>query len=87
MMISVISAVTQLNSTYSENRITVVAPEIEMRTLPGVRSGKVETTIAGGGDGELLRSDPSGFSLVRINGREGWVDSKALRKTLPGGVY
>ena len=39
------------------------------------------------GDAELIQEDPAGFSRIRINGREGWVDSKAVKKALPGGLF
>ena len=87
LLLCLASGISQVCSAYASDRVIVVAKQVELRTLPGRRSGAVEATLPGGGDAELIQEDPAGFSRVRINGREGWVDSKAVRKALPGGLF
>lgn len=81
-----ISFAAQLNGICSPRNITVTAKSVELRTLPGLTAGTTETTLTGGGTGELLQEDNSGYCLIRINGREGWVPATAISRTLPGGV-
>ena len=87
LILCLIAGIGQACSAYAPDRVIVVAKQVELRTLPGRRSGTVETTLPGGGDAELIQEDPAGFSRIRINGREGWVDSKAVKKALPGGLF
>ena len=87
LLLCLAAGIGQAGSTYASDRVIVVAKQVELRTLPGRRSGAVEATLPGGGDAELIQNDPAGFSRIRINGREGWVDSKALKKALPGGLF
>ena len=87
LLLCLIAGIGQAGSTYASDRVIVVAKQVELRTLPGRRSGAVEATLPGGGDAELIQTDPAGFSRIRINGREGWVDSKAVKKALPGGLF
>ena len=81
-----ISFAAQLNTICSPRNVTVTAKSVELRTLPGQTAGTTETTLSGGGTGELLQRDNSGYCLIRINGREGWIPETAIRQTLPGGV-
>ena len=87
LLLCLVAGIGQAGSTYASDRVIVVAKQVELRTLPGRRSGTVEATLPGGGDAELIQNDPAGFSRIRINGREGWVDSKVLKKALPGGLF
>ena len=87
LLLCLIAGISQTGSAYASDRVIVVAKQVELRTLPGRKSGAVEATLPGGGDAELIQDDPAGFSRIRINGREGWVDSKAVKKALPGGLF
>ncbi|MBQ7694949.1 MAG: BatD family protein [Lentisphaeria bacterium] len=87
LLLCLAAGISQACSTYAPDRVIVVAKQVELRTLPGRRSGVVEATLPGGGDAELIQDDPAGFSRIRINGREGWVDSKTVKKALPGGLF
>jgi hypothetical protein len=81
------SAFMQMKYPYSRSGIIVTAPKVELRTLPGKNSGTIDSTIAGGGTGELLRKDSSGNCLIRINGREGWVPASSIKTIFPGTLF
>ena len=87
VLLCLFSCAVQMHSTYSERRIIITAPDAELRTLPGKSSGTTESTLPGGCEGELLQRDSSGFSRVRINGREGWISEKSYKHTFPGKLF
>ena len=63
----------------------VVSREIKLRNLP-VSSGKVEVTLPGGGSAFIVESR-DGWSRIKINGRDGWVESGDIEPVFPGGVW
>lgn len=86
-LLFVFSCCTQMKENYSPDRIIVTASKVELRTLPGKTSGTIDSTLTGGGEGELLRKDLSGYCRIRINGRDGWVPENAIKRAFPGSLF
>ena len=86
-LLSLASGISQMKGIYSSSRIIVTARSAELRTLPGRNSGAAESTVPGGSEGELIQQDNSGYSRVRINGREGWISQKSYRAAFPGKIW
>ena len=85
LLLAVVSAVSQMAGPYSRDRAVVVARELQLRTLP-VAAGKVETTLPGGGTAQIVDSR-DGWSRIKINGRDGWVESARIERIFPEGLW
>lgn len=80
-----VSGITLSKDLYDPACAVVVAKEIKLRNLP-VLSGKVEVTLPGGGSAEIVESR-DGWSRIKINGQDGWVESKSIESVFPGGIW
>jgi hypothetical protein len=86
-LLFIFCAFSQMKSTYAPDRIIVTSSKAELRTLPGRKSGSVECTLQGGGEGQVLSRENSGFYRVRINGREGWLATGCFKRAFPGTLF
>lgn len=86
-LLFIFCAFSQMKSTYAPDRIIVTSSKAELRTLPGRKSGSVECTLQGGGEGQVLSRENSGFYRVRINGREGWLAAGCFKRAFPGTLF
>ena len=81
-LLSLSAYFTQIQSTCSEKRIIITAPQVELRSLPGKNAGSVENTVTGGSEAELVQYDNSGFARVRFDNREGWLPVQSFKPLL-----
>ena len=84
LLLFIAAAVSQMAGPYSRDKAVVVARELKLRTLPV--SGKVETTLPGGGTAQIVDSR-DGWSRIKINGRDGWAESASIERIFPEGLW
>ena len=73
------------NDLYDPACAVVISKEIKLRNLP-VSGGKVEVTLPGGASAKIVESR-DGWSRIKINGQDGWVESKDIESVFPGGIW
>ena len=79
------AGITLANDLYNPACAIVVSKEIKLRNLP-VSGGKVEVTLPGGASAKIVESR-DGWSRIKINGQDGWVESKDIESVFPGGIW
>ena len=80
-----VAGVTSEKSLYDPAHAVVVSKNVKLRTLP-VAGAKVEATFPGG-ESVLIVESRDGWSRIKINGRDGWCESKDIESVFPGGVW
>ena len=85
LLLAAVAAGSQMAGPYSRDRAVVVAGELKLRTLPAA-AGKVETTLPGGGTAQIVDAR-DGWSRIKINGRDGWVESFRIERIFPEGLW
>ena len=80
-VLSLIMAVAQYSSTYSNDQALVVAKNADLYTFPGVHNGKKVGTLPGGTPVKVVETQ-SAYSLISSRDLEGWTPNKNIRKLL-----
>ncbi|MBR1952295.1 MAG: hypothetical protein IKA32_06945, partial [Lentisphaeria bacterium] len=80
-----VAGITLANDLYDPACAVVVAKEIKLRNLP-VSGGRIEVVLPGGTSAKIVESR-DGWSRIKINGQDGWVESKDIKSVFPGGIW
>lgn len=80
-----VAGITLEKELYDPACAVVVSREIKLRSLP-VAGSKVEVVLPGGASAKIVESK-DGWSRIKINGLDGWVESKDIESIFPGGIW
>jgi uncharacterized protein YgiM (DUF1202 family) len=83
-VLSAVAASAQMSGPYNRENAVVTAKAIKLRSLPA-SGGKVEATLPGGSSAQIVESR-DGWTRIKVNGQDGWVEAKLVEPVFPGGL-
>ena len=84
-VLSLLAALEQCDSIYSQEQLLVTGKTVELRSLPAENSGSVITTVTGGTPLKLL-DERNSWLRVNSGEHDGWIKSGQARRIFPYGI-
>lgn len=85
MVLVLLAALGQMDSTYSPDKLILVGKTVELRSLPVENSGSVLKKIAPGGNAVLIEKRGSWLRII-CDGVEGWIPEAQAAQVFPYGI-
>lgn len=85
MLITLLAALEQSESSYSANSLIITGKNVEIRSLPVENSGTVIKKINPGGDAVLIEKRNSWFR-INTGDTEGWIREDQAKRVFPYGI-